>query len=577
MIRWRQILARSLVTPAAAAGLALVLVALSLALAIVNERAGRAEVIRDAQVQAAILAGSVAAPLAFDDRAAARQYVNALQASPAVEAAAAYDTAGRVVAGFRREGAPLPVGTADVGDGVGGAHTDDSHLTVTAPVAENGLRLGSVYLRLDTEPLPRRLSRYFGIAVIILMSSLLVAVLGRSRARLAQANGRLQRETAEREKAEEALRQSQKMEAMGQLTGGVAHDFNNLLMVASSGLDLMARTDDPVRRARLQDGIRQAIDRGASLTQQLLAFARRAPVRPEVVDPGASLEAMRSLLERSLREDITVEVRPDKGVWPVEVDPSQFEVAILNTAINARDAMPGGGKITLTAANVPAAEAELGRDIVRICVIDTGMGLDPALAKRVFEPFFTTKGVGQGTGLGLSQVYGFARAAGGAVRFDSTPGEGSTVCIELPRSEKPAPPPPAATPAAKAERRTGRILLVEDDDHVAELVTQMLDELGYANVRVGQAAAALETLAADPAFDLVFSDMVMPGEMNGLDLARELARRYPGLPVVLTTGFSDAAKVAAEQGVRLLLKPYRMEALQAEVAAALAAGGRPTP
>jgi len=356
----------------------------------------------------------------------------------------------------------------------------------------------------------------------------------------------------------------------------VAHDFNNLLMVASSGLDLMARTDDPVRRERLQDGIRQAIDRGASLTQQLLAFARRAPVRPEVVDPGTRLQGLRSLLERSLREDITVEVRPEKGVWPVEVDPSQFEVAILNTAINARDAMPGGGKITLTAANVPAAEAELGCDLVRICVIDTGVGLAPELAARVFEPFFTTKGVGQGTGLGLSQVYGFARAAGGSVRFDSTPGKGSTVCIELPRSDKPPPPPPPTAPEAGDGPRVGRILLVEDDDHVAELVTQMLSELGYVSTRVAQAAAALETLSADPAFDLVFSDMVMPGEMNGLELARDLARRYPRLPVVLTTGFSDAAKVAAEQGVRLLLKPYRMEALQAELAAALPMGGRAT-
>jgi signal transduction histidine kinase/CheY-like chemotaxis protein len=575
MTRWRELLARSVVTPAAAAVLALILVALSLALAILNERAGRAEAIRDAQVQAAILAGSVAAPLAFDDRDAAQKYVNALRASPAVEAAAAYDTSGRVVAGFRREGAPLPTDGGKLGTGLGDAEVENGHLTVTASVAESGLRLGSVYLRLDTEPFSRRVGRYFGIAVIILMSSLLVAVLGRSRARLAQAHARLQRETVEREKAEDALRQSQKMEAMGQLTGGVAHDFNNLLMVASSGLDLMARTDDPARRARLQDGIRQAIDRGAALTQQLLAFARRAPVRPEVVDPGAGLQAMRGLLERSLRENITVEVEPAEGGWPVEVDPSQFEVAILNTAINARDAMPEGGKITFSVANVPAADTELGRDSVRICVIDTGHGLDPALAQRVFEPFFTTKGVGQGTGLGLSQVYGFVRASGGCVRFDSTPGEGSTVCIELPRSDKPLPPAPPASPVVDVSPRAGRILLVEDDDHVADLVSQMLHELGYESERATHAAAALEALGETPAFDLVFSDMVMPGEMNGLDLARELARRHPHLPVVLTTGFSDAAKVAAEQSVRLLLKPYRMEALGTELVAALAVGGRP--
>jgi CheY-like chemotaxis protein len=353
----------------------------------------------------------------------------------------------------------------------------------------------------------------------------------------------------------------------------VAHDFNNLLMVASSGLDLMARTTDPERRAWLQDGIRQAIERGAALTQKLLAFARRAPVRPEVVDPGASLEAMRSLLERSLREDITVEVRPAEGLWPVEVDPSQFEVAILNTAINARDAMPAGGVITLTAVNVPAAETDLGRDLVRICVIDTGEGISAELAPRVFEPFFTTKGVGQGTGLGLSQVYGFARAAGGAVSFDSELGRGSSVRIELPRSTKPVlPTVRAAAAPAYDPPRARRILLVEDDDHVAELVTQMLEALGYESRRASHAEAALEALGDPPSVDLVFSDMVMPGEKTGLDLARELAQRHPQLPVVLTTGFSDAAKVAAEQGVRLLLKPYRIEALQAELAAALGAG-----
>jgi signal transduction histidine kinase len=570
MTRFRQVMERGL-TPAAAALLAVVLVALSLGLAVANERAAKAEAVRDAQVQARIFAASVAAPLAFDDRATAQQYLKALRANPTVEAAAAYDLSGRAVAGFQRKGGPLPAGDS----GPGGIGVTAGRLVVTAPVAEDGLRLGSVYLRLQTEPASRRVARYFGIGVIILMSSLLVAVLGRSRARLALAHARLQREVAERERAEEALRQSQKMEAMGQLTGGVAHDFNNLLMVASSGLDLMARTEDPEKRARLQDGIRQAIDRGAALTQQLLAFARRAPVRPEVVDPGASLQAMRSLLERSLREDISVEVRPSDGLWPVEVDPSQFEVAILNTAINARDAMPDGGVITLTAANVPAAETDLGRDLVRICIIDTGEGLPPELAPRVFEPFFTTKGVGQGTGLGLSQVYGFARAAGGAVRFESEVGQGSTVCIELPRSTKPRPPPPAVAVALAYDApHARRILLVEDDEHVAELVTQMLQALGYESRRVSNAAAALVAMDDQPAVDLVFSDMVMPGAMTGLDLARELALRHPRLPVVLTTGFSDAAKVAAEEGVRLLLKPYRIEALQAELAAALGAAAR---
>lgn len=566
MNRLRRAWARSLLTPAAAALLALVLVALSLALALVNERAVRADAVRDAEVQARILGASVAAPLAFDDDGAAQQYINALKANPNVEAAAAYDLSGRQVAGFRREGAPLPTG-----GGSHGVHTDADHIIVSTTVAEDGLRLGSVYLRFDTEPGLRRLARYFGIGAIILMSALLVAVLGRSRARLADANARLQQETAEREKAEEALRQSQKMEAMGQLTGGVAHDFNNLLMVASSGLDLMARTDDPARRERLQDGIRNAIDRGAALTQQLLAFARRSPVRPEVIDLAATLNGMQSLLERSLRGDVSVEVRPTEDLWPVEVDPSQLEVAILNTAINARDAMPDGGSITITAVNVPGAEAETGRDdLVRICIIDTGHGLPPELASRVFEPFFTTKGVGQGTGLGLSQVYGFAKASGGSVRFDSHLGKGSTVCIELPRSRKPV--RAAVAPAAVARQpapRACRVMMVEDDEHIAAMVGEMLDELGYDFERTRDVVEALSALGDPPRFDLVFSDMVMPGDLNGLDLATEISQRHPELPVILTTGFSDAAKVAAEKGLRLLLKPYRIEALQAELDAAL--------
>ncbi len=339
-------------------------------------------------------------------------------------------------------------------------------------------------------------------------------------------------------------------------------------MVASSGLDLMDRTSDLVRRDHLKQAIRQAIDRGASLTQQLLAFARRAPVRPEVVDLGGSLRGMRVLLERALRQDIAVDLQLADDLWPVEVDPSQLEVAILNTAINARDAMPGGGTIVINALNIPAS-TEHPTDRVRLSVIDTGVGVSPELVARLFEPFFTTKSVGEGTGLGLSQVYGFARSSGGDVEFRSEVGRGSTVCIHIPRSLKPLPPTTLAPVRSPRVDRRCHVLLVEDDDNIAEMVGGMLDALGYDSTRTANAAAALEVLTRTPDFDLVFSDMVMPGDMNGLALAEEIAARRPDLPIVLTTGYSNAATSAAAKGIKLLVKPYRIEALSEELKAAL--------
>ncbi len=560
-----RIIRKFTLSPAFAVAVAAALLVLSLALGIYNEQAGRRESARQAQAQADVLAASVSGALAFDDRTATQEYVNALRANPGVEAAGAYDVRGRLAAGFNRLGPPPPPSSV-----VGPAIFQQQQLSVTAPVTQGATRLGSVYLRLSTETWIGRITRYVGIAGIVIMASLLVGVLGASHARLREAHEKLQQEIRERLKAEDALRQSQKMEAMGQLTGGVAHDFNNLLMVASSGLDLMDRTSDPIRRDRLKQGIRQAIDRGASLTQQLLAFARRAPVRPELINLRTSLNGMRNLLDRSLREDVSVDIQPASDVWPVEVDPSSLEVAILNTAINARDAMPAGGTITIKAFNL---EADGTRpDMVCICIIDEGVGVAPELVERVFEPFFTTKGVGQGTGLGLSQVYGFARSSGGDVEFTSELGKGSTVCIRIPRSLKDA-PADVAEPPVRSERgaRRCRVLYVEDDDNVAEFLGQLLEELGYEAERAPNAADALEFLRLEHSFDLVFSDMVMPGEMNGLELAEEIANRRPDLPIILTTGYSAAAASATAKGIRLLLKPYRIEALSAELEAALAA------
>jgi signal transduction histidine kinase/ActR/RegA family two-component response regulator len=569
MAKRLELLGRRLaLTPGAAIALAVALIALSLGLALYNERVARDESVRQARVQVEILAGSLAAPLAFDDRAAAQDYLDALRANPAIEAAGAYNEQGRLAASYRRAGAPPPAVNGDAA-----VASTAGKLIVTAPAMQGTTRLGSVYLRLSTETVLRRALRYLGIGAVIVMASLLVATLGAAHGRLRETHRRLLDQIQERERAEEALRQSQKMEAMGQLTGGVAHDFNNLLMVASSGLDLMDRTTDPVRRDHLKQAIRQAIDRGASLTQQLLAFARRAPVRPEVIDLGASLRGMRVLLERALREDITVDLEIADDLWPVEVDPSQLEVAVLNTAINARDAMPGGGAIVVKAVNAPATP-DHPVDRVQLCVIDTGAGVPADVIPRVFEPFFTTKSVGAGTGLGLSQVYGFASSSGGAVDFRSQVGVGSTVCIHLPRSFRPLPRVMPTPPGGPRSDQPRHVLLVEDDDKIAELVGDMLDALGYDFTRAANAAAALEVLARAPSFDLVFSDMVMPGEMNGLELAEAIAHQRPDLPIVLTTGYSNAATSAAAKGIRLLVKPYRMEALDEELRAALADIGK---
>jgi CheY-like chemotaxis protein len=320
-------------------------------------------------------------------------------------------------------------------------------------------------------------------------------------------------------------------------------------------------------------GVRQAVERGASLTRQLLTFARRGSLKPEVIDLLARVEGMRVLLDRSLRENIRVEIDLPAGLWPVEVDGAQLELALLNLAVNARDAMPEGGLIRITGENLAAmAQGELTGDYVRLSVTDTGGGIASDQLAHVFEPFFTTKEAGKGTGLGLSQVYGFARGSGGDAQVESILGRGARVSLYLPRSGKPV-AATVAPPVQKTEPGSGRILLVEDDPAVATMVTEMLRDLGYEVRHAPAAAAALEVLEREPCFDLMFSDMVMPGGMDGIELAREVARRLPDLPVLLTTGFSPAASAAQREGRRLLPKPYTIEALSAALQAALKRSG----
>jgi CheY-like chemotaxis protein len=367
------------------------------------------------------------------------------------------------------------------------------------------------------------------------------------------------------------------MEAIGHLTGGVAHDFNNLLMVVSGGLDMLERTTDPARRERLLRGMRQATSRGEALTRQLLAFSRRMTLSPEPVHLNALLEGMRILVGGALREDIAIDIRVPEGLWPVMADPTQLELAILNTAVNARDAMPDGGTVTITAHNArldASNESGLSGEFVRIEIHDTGTGIPPEILDRVFDPFFTTKPMGKGTGLGLSQVYGFSKQSGGYAEISSRLGEGTTVALHLPRAQatvlEERVAPMAARDVVRPADRQRTVLLVEDNDEVAALAAEMLGDLGYGVIQAASAPAALAVLENGHGVDLVLSDIVMPGGMNGIELARELRRRHPDLPIILSTGYSDAVgNQEVIEGLKLLRKPYRLDVLEAVLRAML--------
>jgi signal transduction histidine kinase/CheY-like chemotaxis protein len=534
--------------------IALLLLAVSLLLGWQWEQRENANQVRQVTVQARILAGSVSGALAFDDYQTASEYLMALRVNRDIEAAGVYNESGALVAGFAKPGEKVPDHVQRQGPKIEGAD-----LVVVEPVTQANLELGTVYLRSIVEPLSARLSRYVAIGTILLLAALLIALLGASNAAAAAANRQLLEQIAAREKAETALRQAQKMEALGQLTGGVAHDFNNLLMAASSGLELMQRTDDAARRDKFAEGIRNALDRGAQITGQLLAFSRRTPLNSEVLKLDEHIDTLASLLDHSLRENVSVRFAIAGDLWPVDVDVSQFDVAILNLAVNAKDAMPRGGQVCIVAANRPGALD--GRDAVEVRVEDEGVGMDPELIEKAFEPFFTTKEVGRGTGLGLSQVYGFVQSAGGTVAIASEPGKGTAITLLLPRS---VPAPEAvADKAADAVRPSLQglcVLLVEDDPNLNDLVGQMLEEQGTHVLAAASAADGLSLFEANRV-DAVLSDMVMPGEMNGLDLARRLRELRKDFPIVLMTGYSAAAGPAAAEGFTVLRKPFTMAAL----------------
>jgi CheY-like chemotaxis protein len=384
----------------------------------------------------------------------------------------------------------------------------------------------------------------------------------------------------EREAAESRLRQMQKMEAVGQLTGGIAHDFNNMLAVVVGGLDLARRRleTEAEEVGRHIDNAMEGANRAAALTRRLLGFARAEPLLPEAIDPGALIDGMSDLIDRTLGERVIVTTKVADDAWPVWVDPMQLENAIINLAVNARDAMDGAGRLEIAVDNVTLADGEIGQakagDHIRVAVTDSGCGMTPQVLERVFEPFFTTKEVGKGTGLGMSQIFGFVRQSGGDIAIRSAPGQGTTVSLYLPRGNKaavatPTMPAPIQTsiPARPVETRLAGepVLIVEDDPRVRAATTAAIAELGYRPVACGSGEDALVLLGEHGEINLMITDVVMPS-MTGPELGAAVRARHPGVGILYVTGYAGEAAEGGElEGEAVLRKPFTISALEKAV------------
>ncbi len=488
---------------------------------------------QETRVQAEILAASVTAALDFEDAVATREAVSAIRVNRQVRSVGIYNEQGNLVAGYGRDG-PSPPSTF-----AARLPAPESAVSSEVPVMSRGERIGTVVLTTDPEPLSRRLTRYLVIGLLIIMAALVVSVLGVAQSALrranrqleeradalADANAELKVQVSERGKAEEQLRQAHKMQALGQLTGGIAHDFNNLLTVIQGSADMLRRpgiTEE--KRIRFAEAVVQASARAAALTGQLLAFARRQPLQPEVIDINVLIRDMTDLLDRTLGERIEVTTALASTHCTVEADRAQLESALLNIAVNARDAMPEGGQLDIRTA--PVTDAERGQ-MIALSVSDSGTGMS-----------------------------------------EDTPGSGTTVTLLLPRRGTAREKAPAAESRRLKRGRSGRILLVEDNVEVGEFAAHLLGELGHKVVRAQSGEEALERALTD-GFDLVFTDVVMPG-MSGLDLAAQLAEVRPDLPVILTTGYSDEIATSGAGGRPVILKPYKPETLSAAIEQALA-------
>jgi len=385
-------------------------------------------------------------------------------------------------------------------------------------------------------------------------------------AELAAANRQLLAQIEERERVESTLRQMQRLEAVGQLTSGVAHDFNNLLTVVLGNIGFLEKGLSSAgvdgRLAQRLGYMRAAAERGAKLTDQLLSFSRRQRLEPKLLDLNETVASMHDLLQSTMGGSIRIETKLHRGLWPAMVDPTQLELAMLNLAINARDAMQVGGRLAVHTENVTLGpplypEDPPAGDYVAICVADTGTGMTEEVRAKVFEPFFTTKEIGKGSGLGLSQVLGFAKQSGGGVRIESRVGEGTSIHIYLPRTKAKAEERSPSAPAIAAHKDApdARILLVDDDHAVREVTSTTLRDLGYTVVEAGSGGAALDILAREPTIDLLIIDFAMPG-MSGAEVARQARAKRPTLPILFITGFADRAALAGVSETHIVGKPF---------------------
>lgn len=406
----------------------------------------------------------------------------------------------------------------------------------------------------------------FGIPATLVLFTLVLLAMRRTRALYAEAE--------RRDLAEQALRQSQKMEAVGQLTGGVAHDFNNLLTIIIGNLGIAKRGVVEARAERALNNALVGAERAAQLTQRLLAFSRRQPLNPRVLDINKLIVAISDLLTRTLGENVQLETISGAGLWNVEVDASEMESTLLNLALNARDAMPDGGKLTIETGNAYLDEEYCRKhegiapgQYILIAVSDSGAGMSAETIDRAFEPFFTTKEAGKGTGLGLSQVYGFMKQSGGHVKIYSEPGEGTTIKLYLPRRDGDE-VAATADDDLNAERGGGEtILIVEDDDGVRQYASEILRDLNYQVIEAKDSATALRLLDADKKFDLLLTDVVLPGK-NGRELASEVERRRPGTKIIFMTGYSRNAIVhqgRLDPGIELIPKPLTERVLARKI------------
>jgi signal transduction histidine kinase/CheY-like chemotaxis protein len=568
LLEWRT-------APTAIFLIAMLIVAGGIGIILQNEVTFRSARDRQAMVAAEVLAGSVTAAVDFDDPVAAKEAVDAFQVNPQVRYVAVFDRSGSMLAAFDRSGKRSRLSLAQL------PAPPSTNYRVAVPVVSAGEHVGTAVYEVEREAVARRLTRYVILGALAVLAALVIVTLGLAQAALhranrelseraealSQANELLAEQIAERAKAEEQLRQSQKMQALGQLTGGIAHDFNNLLTVIQGSADILTRdelADD--RRKRFAKAIVQAADNAAVLTSQLLAFARRQPLKPEIVDLSQLVAGMTDLLDRTMGERIKIETTLARSTPPVTVDRNQLQSAILNIASNARDAMPDGGTLSIRVSEV---RSEAGERMATISVTDTGAGMDADTASRIFEPFFTTKKTGQGTGLGLSQVYGFATQSGGEVFVDSEPGHGTTVTLLLPCSEGGVTAAPHAEEPVLPAQPRAEILVVEDNEDVGQFAETLLTELGHSVTLATSGEEALE-LARAHDYDVVFSDVVMPG-MGGLRLAERLAEEKPELPVVLATGYSQEIAQSGSGGRPVILKPYRLATLSQALADAMSA------